>query len=242
LGKTLIYTKRTAQADIIYEILKDKGVNVGISHSKNDKNSEEINAFKDGKYDVMVVVDRAKLGYNDVNLMNIIDMSGTHNIDMIYQIFCRVLRGGPEMSKYYLKVTPKNLENMALTHICTCGALMLTDREYITKYNGRNFNDFEIPTTRVRRPDGNEGTEDGGERVTRTRRQSDGTEVQLPEFTMDSIDFFKNVIYDLNNSVSIYKATSIGEVRHQFGYTNKRPPKTFEELLESARGNVELAE
>jgi superfamily II DNA or RNA helicase len=241
LGKTLIYTKRTLQADMIYEILKDKGVNVGISHSKNDGDSTEIDAFKAGKYDVMVVVDRAKLGFNDVNLMNIIDMSGTHNIDMIYQIFCRVLRGGPEMSKYYLKVTPKRLENMALTHISTCGALMLTDREYISTYNGRNFNTFEIPVIRRRLPV--ERIE--GDRRTRVRSQPEGgdtNEVTLPEFTMDTIDTFKDIIHDLKNPVSIYKTTTIGEVRYHFGYTKKRPPKTFEELLESARGNVELAE
>lgn len=242
LGKTLIYTKRTKQADMIYEILKDKGVNVAVSHSKNDKDSDTIDAFKAGEYDVLVVVDRAKLGYNDVNLMNIIDMSGTHNIDMIYQIFCRVLRGGPEMSKYYLKVTPKNLENMALTHICTCGALMLTDREYITKYNGRNFNTFELPVIRRRIPIDGERPENNEERNSRTRRNSDGTEVVLPEFTYDTIDFFKNILHDLNNPVSIYKATSISNVRHTFGYTSRRPAKTFEELLESARGNVELAE
>lgn len=240
LGKTLIYTKRTAQADIIYNILKDRGVNVAVSHSKNDKDSQTIDSFKASEYDVLVVVDRAKLGYNDINLMNIIDMSGTHNIDMIYQIFCRVLRGGPEMNKYYLKVTPKNLENMALTHICTCGALMLTDMGYISKYNGRNFNTFELPVIR-RTPIQGEQPEVNEEIRIRTRRTDNGTEVILPEFTYDTIDFFKDILHDLNNPVSIYKATTMGDVRQIFGYARKRA-KTFEELLESARGNLQVSE
>tara|TARA_Y100000389_G_scaffold119370_1_gene116532 strand:- start:571 stop:2010 length:1440 start_codon:yes stop_codon:yes gene_type:complete len=233
LGKTLIYTKRVEQADIIYDLLKDKGVNVIKSHSKCDDDSDNIVKFKNNEYNVLVVVNRAKLGYSDDDLMNIIDMSGTHNIDMIYQIFSRVLRGGPEMNKYYLKITPKKLENMALTHICTCGALMLTDREYVSKYNGKNFNTFTIPVKKSITIDKDYSKPKTEKDITKTIK--DNNEIRLPEFSMDVVDTFKNIIYDLNKEVSIYKKTTMDDVRYSFNYSKKRKSRyTLEEIIETA--------
>ena len=235
IGKTLIACRNTAQADDVYEIFKAKGVKVGISHYGNDGDSSEITKFKNNEYDVLVVVNRARLGYSDSDLMNIIDMTGTHNPDIIYQMFSRVLRGTPDDQKYYLKVTPRKLRNMDLTHISVCAALMLTDREYLLRFNGRNFNDLVIPVIRTpRRSDSGSSGGSGG-----SRRSNN---VTLPEFTLDIIDTFKNILHNLDNEASIYKSTTIGKVKYELGFSKRRPPLTFEDILEGCRGDLSLVE
>jgi superfamily II DNA or RNA helicase len=204
IGKTLITCQRTIQADQIYKILKDQGVNVGVSHSKSDLESEEVAKFKRGEYDIMVVVNRAKLGYSDDDLMNVIDMSGTHNPSLIYQTFSRALRGKPEQQKYYLKVTPQGEGQMDLTHMSVCAALMLTDKKYLSTYNGRNFNGIVIPVKKVKKS----GSGSGG---SGSKKKKD--KVVFPDFSNDVIDMFKNIVANMDKSASIYKAVTIGEAR-----------------------------
>lgn len=208
IGKTLITCRRTDQADQIYNILKKQGVNVGVSHSKSDLDSQEIAKFKDGEYDIMVVVNRARLGYSDDNLMNVIDMSGTHNPSLIYQTFSRASRGTPEQQKYYLKVTPQGEGQMDLTHMSVCAALMLTDKRYLSTYNGSNFNGIVIPVKKQKRNSSGKG---GGSSKKKKEK------VVFPDFSNDVIDLFKNIIANMDKSASIYKSTTIREVRGMMG-------------------------
>lgn len=237
IGKTMITCKRVEQADLVHKILIENGVNSIISHNECDPDSNNIVKFKNNEYNVLVAVNRGRLGYNDADLINIIDLSGTHNPDIIYQMFCRVIRGTPEDEKFYLKVTPKESYNMALTHISVCGALMLTDKKYLLEYNGRNFNNMTFPILRRQLMELDNDEDDNGG-LTITRRRNNIQTLLLPEFTHDIIDVFKNIIHDLNNPVSIYKSTTFGHVKYTLGFRNVRPPMTFEDLLESARGNV----
>lgn len=215
IGKTMIVCKRQEQAEMVNKILIEMGVNSAVSHSECDVDGEIITEFKNNVYDVLVVVNRAKLGYNDVNLMNIIDMSGTHNPDVIYQMFSRVLRGGPETQKFYLKLTPKELHNMSLTHLSVCGALMLTDKNYLLLFDGKNFNNLEIPVIKGKK------TSTGGSGSTSKGSSKQKKQNILPEFTFDVIDLFKDILHNLSNPVSIYKMTTIGHVKETLGYTNK---------------------
>jgi superfamily II DNA or RNA helicase len=215
IGKTMIVCKRQEQAEMVNKILVEMGVNSAVSHADCDIDGSVIKEFKNNVYDVLVVVNRGKLGYNDVNLMNIIDVSGTHNPDVIYQMFSRVLRGGPETQKFYLKLTPKELHNMSLTHLSVCGALMLTDKNYLLLFDGKNFNNLEIPVIKGNRI--NVG------RVSNDVKVSSNNKNQniLPEFTFDVIDLFKDILHNLGNPVSIYKMTTIGDVKETLGYANK---------------------
>jgi superfamily II DNA or RNA helicase len=233
IGKTMITCKTIKQAESTNKILQDKGVDSRVSHSENDKDSDIIVDFKNNEFNVLVVVNRGRLGYNDNDLLNLIDMSGTHNPDVIYQMFCRVVRGTPDIEKFFVKVTPKELHNMSRTHISVCAALMLTDRRYLTEYNGKNFGNWEIPVFRRRPTVTIEGDED--DVIVRRRRTNYGKNY-LPDFTHDIIDTMRDVLYDANNVASIYKMTTIREVRYELGHSTYRPPMTYEQLLESAMG------
>jgi len=229
LGKTLITCRSVKQADDVYNILKKHNVNVGVSHSEGDVDSSELVKFKNNEFDVLVVVDRARLGYSDDNLWNIIDMSGTHNPNLINQMFSRVLRGNPSMEKYYLKVTTQQYGFMDFTHACVCGALMLTDNKFLSTFNGSNFNGMLIPVIKQTKTSGGSsgGGIGGGNKPNK--------KFILPEFTIDVIDLFKNIIHDLDNPVSIYKTTTIGEYRAVLSGIEKW---TEEKIFESARGNI----
>lgn len=207
LGKTLIFCRSIQQANDVYSILIDNKVNAMVSNSETDDDSSEVEKFRNNEYDVLVVVDRAKLGYSDDDLYNIIDMSGSHNPNVIYQIFARVLRGTPDMQKYYLKVTTQEYGMMDFTHACVSAALMLTDNKYLSTFNGDNFNGIKIPV--IKRPKVNDS---GNSSNSGSVRKKDKKFI-FPEFTNDVIDMFKNIIHNLDEPVSIYKMTTIGEVR-----------------------------
>jgi superfamily II DNA or RNA helicase len=223
IGKTLIICHSIDHANMVNEILNKHGVKSRASHSKNDEGSEEFTKFKNNEYDVLVVVNRARLGYSDVDLFNIIDMGGSHNPDMIYQIFCRVLRGDPSMQKYYLKVTTQEYGMMNFTHACVCAALMLTDKRYLSTFNGDNFKGIMIPYVKL-----------DTERNMKDKKDREEKEHFIfPEFSNDVIDMFKNVIHDLDNPATIYKLTTISEVK---AFMAGRTVWTKEKVLESAMG------
>lgn len=203
LGKTLIICKTIKQANDVYNVLLKHNVNAMVSNSKTDIDSLEVEKFKNNEFDVLVVVDRVRLGYSDEKLYNIIDMSGTHNPNVIYQIFSRVLRGTPDMQKYYLKVTTQEYGMMDFTHACVSAALMLTDERYLSTFDGGNFKNIKVPIIKKKLI--------GGSNKIKTKKTRNN--FVFPEFTNDVIDMFKNIIHNLDEPVSIYKMTSIGDVR-----------------------------
>ena len=233
LKKTIIVCRSVEQADDVYRILDERGVKSLRSHYQDDRDSQAITQFKYGKdaagkkYKVLVVVNRTRLGYSDTDLYNIIDMSGSHNPNRIYQLFARVLRGDPSMQKYYLKVTSQEPGMMDYMHVWVCAALMLTDRKHLETFNGRNFNAMTIPIVRKpNKPPKPVPPDD-------PHRKRNRKPVVFPEFTYDVIGFFKNVIHNLDSPASIYKATTIGEVKRRL---NGQKVWTREAIIESAMG------
>ncbi len=211
IGKTMIICKTIDQAKLTNDILLKNGVNSTVSDSITDEQSLRIIDFKNNEFDVLVVVDRARLGFSDDLLYNIIDMSGTLNPDLIYQIFCRVLRGTPSMEKLYMKVSSQKSGMMDVTTACVSAALMLTDKHYLSTFNGSNFNGILIPTIKTSiKSEGREAKKPG----------SNGNEqIIFPEFTksINVMIFFKNVLHDLDKPASIYKLTTIGEIKNKLG-------------------------
>lgn len=241
IGRTMIVCRSIIQAEQVYRILIKNKVSVTISASdvtdkngeiKADKTSSNIAEFKEGKYDVLVVVDRATLGYSDDGLFNIIDMSGTLNPNLIYQMFARVVRGTPDMKKLYMKVCPKRLVMMDLTHIYVCAALMLTERRFLEVYNGKNLNGMQIPMP-VSPDNGPDGFFTGEDPNAEERPYRFP---QFPGFAADVIDVFKNILHNIDNDASVYKLTTIGEVKYQLGLTETKPEVTFDDIIASAAG------
>ena len=223
IGKTMLICKTIKQANSIYRLLKDNDVNVDSSHYENDEDSSVIANFLKNEFDVLIVVNRGRLGYSDDKLMNIIDLSGSHNPDMIYQMYARLFRGGPTMEKFYIKVTPKGAANIAMTEIAVNAALMLTAREYISIYNGKNLNDIKIPVLRKAIK---------GNLCGKTKnRNASGSTTILPTYTLDVLNILKDVLHDANNESIIYKKITTRELRQRLGYIRGRLKLGLDELI-----------
>lgn len=93
ISKTLIICNNIKQSKYVKNYLDNIGLLSYISNSKNDAKSELVQDFKQNKINILIVVNRARIGYDDVDLINLIDMSGTLNPNLIYQMIARCLRG-----------------------------------------------------------------------------------------------------------------------------------------------------
>lgn len=233
ISKTIIACGSVDQANDVNDILNDghKSPISYVSHNENDSNSEIFKAFKENDFNILVVVRRGRLGYSDDNLYNMIDMTGTHNPDLIYQMFARVLRGKPDNKKFFYKLTTRESGMKDLTHMSTSAALMLMSREFLSTFNGKNFNGIKIPV--IKKTQTVSTKTKGGKVKTKTVEK-----LVLPEFTNDVVSFMKNIIADIDKPMSVYKMVTIGDVKKGLNIqTNTHPTGywTKEKCIEEAK-------
>jgi len=144
LGKTLIVCHTIAQAEKVHTYLEKAGFGALISTSKNEySDSPSIEKFKAGPETFLVVVNKATLGFDYPELMNIVDIS-FRSPDKIFQALCRVVRPSevtPEAKKLYIMVTPTS--RAELTHHIMSFVMALSTSKVYKTYDG---NWKHIPT------------------------------------------------------------------------------------------------
>jgi hypothetical protein len=148
LDKTLIACRNIKQAQHVYQALVSRGVGALVSDSDADPDSACFRTFKeDPAMHVLVVVRRGILGFNFPELCNVIDMTGSRNIDRIYQLYARVLRKHPkENRKFYVRVCPLGALEYAHDSFYLQAALSLMSSEYLSRYTGvGSLPKLEIP-------------------------------------------------------------------------------------------------
>ncbi len=95
LNKSVIVCHSKLQADDFHKVLKQhlSKNEVLLSHSTVDKMSESFKRFEsDSNIKILIVVDRGRIGWDMPELYNIIDFSLTQNLDVLLQLFGRLLR------------------------------------------------------------------------------------------------------------------------------------------------------
>jgi superfamily II DNA or RNA helicase len=209
ISKTLIVCNNIKQSEYVKNYLDDIGLSSVISNSKNDTKSELIQDFKQNKINILIVVNRARLGYDDSDLINLIDMSGTLNPNLIYQMIARVLRGSNDTQKYYVRLTSKKDESLN-SEIATNLALMLTDKKYISTFNGKNFNNqlVIVPNFFSKKY------------ITTSSNFSKNTPKLLLD-TDDMISFYRDTISDIDKEYGVYKFCKIKDVLIELGTKKK---------------------
>jgi len=152
LHKTMIACQSVNQAEKVHAYFTQKNVKSELSHHKNDYDSDNIQKFIDNPdIKVLVVVDRGTLGFNMQNLVNVVDLTGSRNIDRIYQLYARVMRKSDEYpNKYFFKFASYELTQMGMMQFYMEAALMLLFPDFISKYNGKNLNGQHIVVHKVR--------------------------------------------------------------------------------------------
>lgn len=150
LGKTMIACHSQEQLKVIERILKKNNVKVTSSFAKDDDDSHNISNFEKDDNNVLLVLRRGILGYNMTSLVNVVDMTGTNNINRIYQLYARVMRKSSEHPlKYFFKLT--TTADMQVTKFYMNAAIHLMRYDFISKYNGKNLDEMEVKVLRQRK-------------------------------------------------------------------------------------------
>ena len=141
LEKIMIACSTIKFAKQVQSVLEKKGRVVSLSTSENDKDDAEINRFKSGQSDVLIVVAKGILGFNAPGITTLIDIRSSSNIDASFQLFARVLRKHPSknIAKAYYRISnncPKDYNKQVLT---AHKMVALTERRIYTRYNGKNL-------------------------------------------------------------------------------------------------------
>lgn len=211
LNKTMIACKTQEQARQVYKYFKSKNINIALSTSDDDKDTLEIKRFKEEKNClVLIVVARGVLGFNLPELENVIDMTGSQNIDRVFQLLCRVLRKHPQnRKKMFFKIAPNYLEQY-FEHVMT-GVVCLTDNKYYLSYNGKNFLDMEIPVLFKREYPQNNSPKDSNSKNKIKREIKSIDYIGLP-----SIKLFKDILHTNSGILNSYAYASMREIRNLF--------------------------
>ena len=223
LQKTMIACKSQRQAIQVKNYFDKIGVKSALSISDIDYDSVEIENFKaNPDCLILIVVGRGILGFNYPELVNVVDMTTSMNVDRVYQLFCRVVRKHPNgLQKLFFKVAPNTLSDY-YKYVMT-GVLALSDEYYFTHFNGKNFNDMQIPV----RPHVNSNN-GGGNNTNNTttivpNRKKPVKRLSPIDFSaLPVFELFKDIYHKKDSLLHTYAFTTIRDVRAEFlDYTPK---------------------
>jgi superfamily II DNA or RNA helicase len=230
LQKTMIACRSQHQAMQVKHYFDKIGIKSSLSISDVDLDSSEIERFKNEQDClILIVVGRGILGFNYPELVNVVDMTTSQNVDRIYQLLCRVIRKHPEgQKKLFFKVAP-NIHSDYYKYIMTA-VLSLSDESFFTKFNGKNFSDMIIPVIKTTtKKENDEPTIDGNKNKSKPKTLKPVDFEGLPVF-----EFFKDLYHKKDALLNVYAYTTIRDVRGEFMNVMPNGYWTFEKCLESA--------
>ena len=221
LDKTIIFCHSKKQADAFYNSLDSfKGLKgkVLISHSENDKDSELFEQFRnDSDIKVLVAVDRGRLGYNMPELFNVVDFTLTQSLDMLLQMYGRLLRlSKTDKQKIYYKVATKNTAPYFISLMTAM--FQLTDMEWYSKYNGKNMGGIRIPKVL------NNTKRNQKYNNSKSKNKTFKPSVSLADLDIQlDLNLFKqSVLHTNNDEFATIGWTTLGDAyREFFGFKNK---------------------
>jgi superfamily II DNA or RNA helicase len=216
IDKTIIFCHSQKQANQFGKILNaTKGLvdNVLVSHTEVDKSSKAFSDFKsDDTKKVLIAVNRGKLGFSMGELFNVIDFTLTQNIDMLLQMYGRVLRlskHNPTKPKIYYKVATKDTAEYYVSLMKAM--LCLTNMEWYSTYNGKNMGGVIIPNVVNDKVTSKPSTK-------RTKSKSVKPYISIEELGIPlDLAFFKKITsYTNTDKFATIAECSLDEVRREF--------------------------
>jgi superfamily II DNA or RNA helicase len=232
LHKTMFVCKTQLQALQVQRYFDKIGVKSALSTSDYDAGSVEIERFKKEDYClVLIVVGRGILGFNFPELVNVVDMTTSQNVDRIYQLLCRVIRKHPKGErKLFFKIAPSTLSEY-YKYIMT-GVLALNDESFFTAYTGRNFDILKIPVRKN----------------FNGRSNSLKKNMKRPKFRpikfegLPAFELFKNLSVNNYSLLNPYAKATIRDIRAEFMKRNPFRYWTKENCVESAMNYNSISE
>lgn len=140
LTKLMVAVNNIKQAIEAANYLESLGRKVALSTFKNDKESDKIKDFKNGLFDVLIVVQRGILGFSDNDVTGVFDLRCSSDVDISNQLFSRVLRKHPNnVYKFYYRCGDKKTSDYNNQVIMLHKIKSLMRRDIFTKFNGLNL-------------------------------------------------------------------------------------------------------
>lgn len=219
MGKTMVAANSVKQAQYIHDYFNEKGIKTLLSTHENDVDSHQIELFKhDKQYEILVVVRRGVLGFDMIDMANIIDMTASRNLVVVYQLLCRLARKSDTIKmKHFIKMSVPNTE--VIYELVMTAVLCLMSKDYISKYDGKNFGQFEIPVQSVSR-EKNENNE-GGSQERRTSTEGDSQERRTSTIRpisflgMPIVEFFEKVFHKDGKILNTHSISKISDVMRE---------------------------
>lgn len=224
LKKTLLVCSNIRQADQVASYFLKRQIPCLVSHSKNDPKSKIVGEFAASPVPILVVAQRARLGYDNTELFNLIDLSGTRNLDLIFQMLCRVVRPSkvdPRAEKLFIKLVPHTFSasfGVVLMEAC----LNLVHREVFEAYDG-NFATASLPRKPLR-----EGFEPRAEGRARPKGAAFWDAVWHPRMTLQG---FMSAVKHHNDPHGAYEATAQTRLGDVLGLTVREPAVHKQRIL-----------
>jgi superfamily II DNA or RNA helicase len=232
IDKTIIFCHSQKQANQFHKILNSTNGLVGnvlVSHSKVDRDSVLFSQFKsDNTKKVLIAVNRGKLGFSMGELFNIIDFTLTQNIDMLLQMYGRILRLSKHNSikqKTYYKVATKDTAEYFVNLMK--GMLCLTNMKYYSTYNGKNMGGMLIQNI-VNDSVRSKST------TKRTKSKSVKQYISIEELGIPlDLSFLNNISsYTDSHKFATIAECTLDEVRKEFFGIKEKNPITLERVKE----------
>lgn len=149
LHKTMIVCSDIEHASDVKDYFDKKGVECVLSVCKDrdgyldyldPDGTKAIDRFKEDKNcNILIVVRRGILGFNFEELTNIVDLSGSWNVNRLFQLLCRVIRKNPnnnKRKKLFFKVT--NPAMFPLTYFVMSFVVAMSHEKYYYSFKDKN--------------------------------------------------------------------------------------------------------
>lgn len=135
-SKIMIAVKNISDAKLAQSYLAVIGRKVSLSTSENDSENIEIEKFKEGLTNTLIVVNRGVLGYSDNMITSLIDLRESPDLECAFQLMARILRKHPQdITKIYLRLSKKNNDGVVFLN----KMLSLFRKDIYSKFNGNNL-------------------------------------------------------------------------------------------------------
>lgn len=219
LHKTMVTCNNIKQADEVHSYFVKNGVKAVVSHNDNDYTSSNIQEFIDKpSIKVLVVVNRGILGFDMPELVNVVDLTCTRNIDRIYQLYARVMRKHPNFKmKYFFKVVPEVESDLYKFYLTA--SLCLLGKDFISNYNGKNLDASSIPVIMPKK------SKVGKKAVKVKSKPTKEKIVPIDEFfygTVTATELLNDLINKKGRKYNEYAFTTIGNIKEKnYGKTRQ---------------------
>lgn len=221
LEKTMIICNSIHHSNLVKSFLDQKRIDSVVSNSEVDPTGEKIDLYRDcNNTKILVVVDRGKLGFDMPSLVNVVDISGTLNVSVIFQALGRLTRKHNTKKTFY-KIVPNSM--IYLNWVTMNCVMSLISRNFFMSFDS-NYKNLQFPVDKINEPRENHDK----------KQQASGLEKSTKKFSLDfyeRIEIFNACNVKIGKELDRYGTVSINEARKRVSRYWKPYMASTEELI-----------